>query len=193
MSEHLSDQKSSSGTSASVPVGRKLPAAPKNRLGLGIGVFFLLVLVYLVVFELPAWVKPPEKPVIANAVEIAKQNQTPLVESPWQDAQLAKERREAQEILSQLLAKQQQLEEQGVELWANNQFMAAMAKSEQADVLYRQREFTAAKKLYRTTLAEFEQLLPVSVELSQVNDSNIWSSRHSNSTCICIGRYQITS
>ena len=95
----------------------------------------LAVLVVAVVFWLPGRVSqqtaPPipakEVPAVAPAPVTAQGKPAAQESSPWSDAQLAKLRRDAQEILGNLLGIQYELEEKGVEHWAAESFAEAKA------------------------------------------------------------------
>ncbi|MCV6628081.1 MAG: hypothetical protein OIF38_18460 [Cellvibrionaceae bacterium] len=126
--------------------------------GLLLGLLALLVaLLATVVFVLPNWVQPAEPE--ATTARDKDAPATPLSESPWQDAQLAKRRREAQDLLSQLLKAQQDLQQQQIELWAQDEYKQALALAEQADQAYRQRQFDSAQSQYQQALAQLQQQL----------------------------------
>ena len=146
------------------------PTAPRGdgqlRVGL-IGGALLLGLV-AVFWLLPQMVKKPRPetppPVAAQPQEAAPTKQAA---SPYTDAQVAQQRREVQEILQEILMLQDELEERRVEIWANNEFSAARALSEEADGIYRQRKFKQALDKYRESLTAFQQLrdgIPARIE-----------------------------
>lgn len=129
----------------------------------------LSVLLLGVVFWLPNLIAPvtPEQTPASTHTETAADSaplqsapktQGPL-ESPWQDAQIAKARRQAQEILAQLLDKQNSLEKMQVELWAKDAFAQAMIAANNGDELYRARDFDQAQQSYEAALTQFETLL----------------------------------
>jgi tetratricopeptide (TPR) repeat protein len=78
--------------------------------------------------------------------------------SPWSDAQLAKLRKEAQDVLAELLEVQETLEERGVQQWAAEQFAAVAALATAGDELYRGRDYAEAKNRYETGLAQLQAL-----------------------------------
>jgi hypothetical protein len=78
--------------------------------------------------------------------------------SPWSEAQLAKLRKEAQDVLAELLDAQFELEERGVAQWAPEAFAAAAEAAAAGDELYRQREYVEAKKQYAEALAGLQRL-----------------------------------
>jgi tetratricopeptide (TPR) repeat protein len=129
----------------------------------------LLLLAVLVIFWLPERVSAPEPVAVEqdNAVQAAPTAgapsgaatapTTPDV-SPWSDAQLAKLRKEAQEVLAELLEIQAVLEERGVQQWAAEQFAAVAALATAGDELYRSREYEAATAQYAEGLAQLQAL-----------------------------------
>ncbi len=78
--------------------------------------------------------------------------------SPWSDAQLAKLRKEAQDVLAILLDVQFELQEMGVDQWAGETFEAAKALAAQGDLQYRDRQFVEAKASYEQALSDLESL-----------------------------------
>jgi tetratricopeptide (TPR) repeat protein len=72
--------------------------------------------------------------------------------SPYSDAQTARERKAAQDILAELLEVQFALEELAVEQWAAESFAAAQALATTADEQYRQQDFVIAAGTYRQAL-----------------------------------------
>lgn len=78
--------------------------------------------------------------------------------SPWSEAQLAKLRKEAQDVLAELLEVQFELQERGVQQWAPAEFAGAASAAQAGDELYRQREFSAATESYRGALQKLQAL-----------------------------------
>ncbi len=123
----------------------------------------------VVVFWLPAVVDPistsggsstKDTQPSASSTETANANSsTAQLESPWEAAQIAKARREAQEILAKLLDKQNSLEGMQVELWAKDAFAQAMLHATEGDEFYRSREFSNAQQRYQSTLQQFDNLI----------------------------------
>ena len=129
----------------------------------------LVALALIVVFWLPGRLDGgdttptvTETPQTENSVTInaspKKQPQTEKA-SPWSDAQLAKLRKEAQDILAILLDVQFELQEKGVEQWAPEEFESAKALAQQGDLQYRERDFVAAKSSYDSALSGMEALV----------------------------------
>ncbi len=140
-----------------------------------IGLLVLGVMLVLVIFWLPKVVQPVQPhsgagdatstPVTANSAE---ESNTPLpanagaasapLDSPWQDAQVTKARRQAQEILAKLLDQQNSLENMAVERWGKTAFEQAVETANQGDEFYRNRDFLAAQQNYELALQQFTSL-----------------------------------
>jgi len=80
-------------------------------------------------------------------------------ESPWQDAQFAKERRETQDILAIMLDRQSRLEKIRVELWAIDEYKQAQDLAVAADQQYSQQKFLQSSQLYQQSLNQLDDLL----------------------------------
>ena len=133
----------------------------------------LLLLALLVIFWLPNRVNTPgPEPASADTApaspagsaqpaaatgEAAQEPAGPDV-SPWSDAQAAKLRKEAQDVLARLLEVQEGLEARGVKAWAAEQFTAVAALATAGDELYRTRDYAAAKARYEEGLARLQAL-----------------------------------
>ncbi len=119
--------------------------------------FAVLILLLLgVVFLLPEAVQPEKTDSLAKAntpAPISGKKQ-----SPWSEAQTAKQRKEAQTVLSDILKIQQTLEEQSVERWAPESYQDAMNTAAEGDGFYRLREFSQAQKQYQLSRTKFEAL-----------------------------------
>ena len=72
--------------------------------------------------------------------------------SPWSDAQQARARREAQDVLQPLLDLQFSLQERGVEQWAGEEFARVKTLATEGDALYKERKYAEAESLYRATI-----------------------------------------
>ncbi len=143
-----------SGSSAEAPAKWVLPA-------LGA----LIVVAVLVVFWLPSVVET-KAPVAGSAGDgitsagaagterpAAKgAARAPVDSSPYQDAQTARERKAAQDVLAELLEVQFALEEMAVEQWAADDFAAAQELAATADTQYREQMFIDAAETYRAGL-----------------------------------------
>lgn len=69
--------------------------------------------------------------------------------SPWSDAQLAHQRKEAQELAAELLELQLALKERGVEQWAADAFSAVTPLATAGDALYKSRQYAEATAQYK--------------------------------------------
>ena len=126
-----------------------------------------------VFFALPNWVEnaettaavlatePASKP-LSNEVQ-ANSAPTPSERSPFSEAQLARERRAAQEVLQIVLEAQENLQTLGVELWAASKYESAVQEALSGDAAYRERDFVTATEIYQSVadqLLAIEQQLP---------------------------------
>ncbi|SRR6056297_136559 len=127
----------------------------------------LLAIAVLVIFWLPGKVAAP-----GSAEATAAQVSEPLTQptnqpaaepsandtTPWTEAQQAKLRKEAQDVLETLLDTQFRLEESGVTQWAPGPFSAAGEQAMLADDHYRNRDYPAATESYREALSTLQAL-----------------------------------
>lgn len=81
-----------------------------------------------------------------------------LVESPFEQAQLAAARRTAQDILARVLEKQQALEAMNIQQWADEEYQQVLNTASEGDQLYRERDFNAAIAHYESAEALLDQL-----------------------------------
>lgn len=132
-----------------------LPWWQQHRLQM-VALAVLTVVSMAVIFLLPKAVEPPQAP---PEITTAVPPPAKPIESPWEEAQLAKQRKEAQAILAELLKQQSSLEDMAVERWAQEPFSQAMETATAGDKEYRQRKFAQADILYRESLTQFETLV----------------------------------
>ncbi len=129
--------------------------------GLLWGIFvLLLVLVGGVIFILPNYVAPADpdvNTVAVTAAAAAAASQAPA-ETPFEEAQRARQREEAQNTLAALLELQDSLEEKQVALWAEAPFTEAIALARQGDDAYATQDFTGANGLYQSGLAKLQEI-----------------------------------
>lgn len=78
--------------------------------------------------------------------------------SPWQQAQLAREREKAQTVLQTLLEKQAVLESKSVTQWEGQAFENVRAKAAEGDALFHNGDFKAAAASYSEGIAALERL-----------------------------------
>jgi len=129
----------------------------------------LLLLALLVFFWLPEQVSPPQLEQAPPAANGTITDRTPGAAAvkpvtsaddgtPWSEAQLAKLRKEAQDVLADLLEIQFALQERGVAQWAPEPFAAAAASAAAGDELYRQRQYVEARHHYEEGRAQLQAL-----------------------------------
>jgi len=132
------------------------------------GLAVLGVVALLVFFWLPNVVDPvtppeverPESSVAPVTSRASSDAPTPSTEiAPWSEAQLAKLRKEAQDVLTELLDVQLSLEELQADQWASDAFQAARELAVEGDQLYQQRQFEDATTRYRDSLAAMQSIL----------------------------------
>lgn len=131
------------------------------------GLAVLALLVFGVIFILPEWLN--HNPAVAASAPAGKGTvgtapATPAaaagnLPSPWSEAQLAKQRKAAQDVLSHMLKQQDALQHIGVKQWAAKDYAAAVKLAEAGDAYYRQRKFIQARDSYQKGLNEFNRLL----------------------------------
>ena len=142
---------------------KTMPRLKTAALGFGgikiLAFIVLLALLLGVIFILPNNVDTVTAPRIATPSETETVKEQAPPDSPWSDAQLAKQRREAQEILSKVIDLQEKLEDKNVKQWAKDAFEQAMETTASGDELYRQRQFDQAQQRYKQGLEQFTQLI----------------------------------
>ena len=148
-----------------VTVSRGTPAWVLPALG------GLILLALLVIFWLPKSLESaknapapttPETAVAAvleqSGTATGKPSPSDSGASPWSDAQLARLRKEAQEMLAQLLDLQDTLQTRGVEQWAPAAFADVTALAIDGDALYKTRQYEAATANYQQALTALQAL-----------------------------------
>lgn len=78
--------------------------------------------------------------------------------TPFADAEAARLRAEAQEILNTLLDLRELLTRRGAEIWASEDLDAVVATANEGDERYRQREFNAAIEHYQAALEQAQAI-----------------------------------
>ncbi len=79
--------------------------------------------------------------------------------SPFQEAQEARQRSKSQDLLSQILRIQEQLENKNVMTWGEERYNTALGKATQGDEAYRNRNFVESSNLYGGALIDLQNLL----------------------------------
>lgn len=129
------------------------------------------MLAVLVIFWLPKSLESVKSPPQQTAAQVADsaaagQSDTAVEQpspagtdvSPWSDAQLARLRKEAQEVLAQLLELQDTLQQHGVEQWAPEAFADVTSFAVDGDALYKTRQYEDATKSYQQGLTALQAL-----------------------------------
>jgi hypothetical protein len=140
------------------------------------------VLLGLVVFVLPQFAPTPQSQsssapsAAASAAPAASTSsattspENTSERSPFAEAQLAKVRRSAQEVLQSLLETQSRLESRGVDQWAADDFLTASGIAVEGDALYRAQNFDEAEALYQQAL---DSLIALEARLNDEIDSRL--------------------
>ena len=115
----------------------------------------LLLLALLVIFVLPSIVSEYELP-LERRVDLVD---TPVVEtvainantiSPFEEAQRALQRKEAQDVLAELLGYQTELDALDVAVWGQQAYEASLEQASIGDEYYRTQDFILARESYET-------------------------------------------
>ncbi len=123
------------------------------------GIFsLLLVLVLSVVLILPSYIATPDASNIAPVVIPVERSTPQDAFSPFEEAQLLREREQAQEVLAQILEFQEQLEEISVESWAEESYLESLAIAAEGDAAYREQNFLGAQEIYQRGLLALQAL-----------------------------------
>ncbi|MCH2356941.1 MAG: hypothetical protein MK319_09780, partial [Pseudomonadales bacterium] len=113
----------------------------------------LMLVALFVIFVLPTVVTEYELPLERRADNIADQALSALPNpattiSPFEAAQRALQRKEAQDVLAELLAKQAELDGLNVAQWAESDYDEALEKASIGDDYYRTQDFELAQDSY---------------------------------------------
>lgn len=129
----------------------------------------LMLLALAVIFVLPRLVQEYELPLVPRAdtapvvtASAPSAGNAPQI-SPFDEAQRARQRRDAQDALASLLERQQALEAMAVEQWAAEEYDVAIAAARRGDEFYRNTEFIQAALAYQESdlaLAGLQQRVP---------------------------------
>ena len=100
---------------------------------------------------------PPPELIIAQPAS-SEPERLPDADAPWTQSQLAEARTKSQDILKNLLDSKKDLEEKGVENWANEGFQEALALADQGDESYKQQDFGQALTQYQAAVDKMDSL-----------------------------------
>ncbi len=138
---------------SATPVGKPLQRrGPGPLVWLMLGILGLLALA--VVFVLPGIVQEYELPFTPRTDVAERVTPVPIASptaaiSPFEEAQRARQRQQAQEVLAQLLEKQEALESLEVAQWAAQDYAAAIELARRGDEAYRTQLFDQATAAYQ--------------------------------------------
>ncbi|MHA7817955.1 MAG: coiled-coil domain-containing protein [Pseudohaliea sp.] len=140
----------------------------------------LALLALLVVFWLPGRVAAPEPPGSAPAAAQERSKEAPAPapaatpagaeRSPYAEAQAARLRGEAQDILAELLDVRENLENRAVADWGADAMAAVEESAAEGDERYRERDFEAAIARYREAL---EAALALEARIPEERDAQL--------------------
>lgn len=144
------------------PVDRR-PSWAHRPSWIGLALAGLILITLAVIFILPRWIGPAA-PHPDNGAAQTPATSPPATSapdtgaSPQEEARQSAARRESQELLTDLMELQRELEQRGVTQWAEESYQQAQALAASGDDHYRQRDFVTALDHYRQTQALLEQL-----------------------------------
>ena len=128
---------------------------------LGLGALFVVALV--VIFILPSIVEKYELPLAPRLdpteIIVTTPSVPPLSISPFQEAQISKSRREAQDKLATLLENQSRLQQVNVEQWAKQSYLDSVGAATAGDDFYRVQNFVEATLAYSRAGEQMRQLI----------------------------------
>lgn len=120
-----------------------------------IGLGGLLLLALLVIFVLPSVVSEYELPLERRAELVdapVVESTSPIASSisPFEEAQRSLQRKEAQDVLAELLANQGELDALEVDQWGQEDYDTALEQASIGDEYYRTQDFLLARQSYET-------------------------------------------
>jgi len=115
----------------------------------------LLLLALLVIFVLPSIVSEYELPLErrVNSIDIPAAEtvaSTTRAISPFEEAQRALQRKEAQDVLAELLTYQTELDALDVAVWGQQDYATSLEQASIGDEYYRTQDFVLARESYET-------------------------------------------
>ena len=119
-----------------------------------LGLGGLLLLALLVIFVLPSIVSDYELPLERRAAAVETVAPKTVVGtasaiSPFEESQRALQRKEAQNVLAELLASQGELDALNISLWGQREYQASLERASIGDEYYRTQDFVLASESYR--------------------------------------------
>ncbi|MCZ6803242.1 MAG: hypothetical protein O7D86_04725 [Proteobacteria bacterium] len=134
-----------------------------------LGLIVLVLGVVIVVFYLPAWIEQRDENSNENRADKIVEATTPAFSppgtvttsqvSPWDKAQERKLRKEVQLILQEMLEAQKILEQNNINVWANEEYQQALVYAKNGDDHYNQRQYDQSSEQYKHALSVFKNLI----------------------------------
>lgn len=124
----------------------------------------LLLVALSVIFVLPTVVSqyelPLERRVDVSQLPTLQTDEQPVSTiSPFEEAQRSLRRKEAQDVLAELLVRQEGLQDLNVETWAQSEYASALGIASIGDDYYRNQDFALAMESYSNGLDELDEIL----------------------------------
>ncbi|MGY8813228.1 MAG: hypothetical protein ACKVHQ_00720 [Gammaproteobacteria bacterium] len=129
----------------------------------------LVIVAAGVVFILPNHIDAPTTKALNNSPALSTNNaatnpspsskSTVTETSPFQEAQDARARNRSQELLSEILKLQEQLEEKNILVWGADKYNSILDLAREGDAAYRTRDFELSTTHYGNALNGLQQLL----------------------------------
>jgi len=144
---------------------------PPMMVWVGLGSLFIVAL--FVIFVLPTLVTEYELPLERRAEVMDLQLATEQVDpttaiSPFEEAQRSLQRKNAQDVLAELLQRQEELVAQQVSDWGSSDYIIALEQANIGDEYYRAQDFVLARESYAMGLIGLIELIDsISTVLAQ--------------------------
>ena len=144
--------------------GAPAPESKNPPIWVWFSVAGLLIIALLVIFVLPTIVNKYQLPLEPRISPPQLQqtggvgSATPDI-SPFEQAQRSRQRKEAQDILAEVLRLQSDLEQLNVQAWASAPFEAALESAGFGDEYYREQNFLKAAESYSEGFTELQAIL----------------------------------
>ena len=151
---------------------------PSAAMWFGLG--FLVIVALAVIFVLPSVMSEYELPLErrieeANLREATAPSQQAAAVSPFEEAQRSIRRKQAQDVLAELLEKQGQLDSLEVAYWGKADYDAALETASIGDEYYRTQDFDLAISSYsegNDALAELQARIPEVLAQTLIDGDN---------------------
>ena len=141
-------------------------AAAKSGRYIWAGLLGLSAVALAVIFILPRFIPPavevaPNNEAVSPAAGAGSPPAKPSASraTPWDEAQQARLRKASQDLLEQMLAAQNVLEQKGVKTWGADPYDHALSLAKQGDAAYGAQQFQQANDAYGRALQEMTALV----------------------------------